>query len=156
MKTFRDLDQIFKMTVKWEQEIKDLYDIAAYGVKNEQSKELVNFLKKNQNAHMEILNNLNLKDYGSIEYVQFSFGLHVAEEIPVHTITKDTPPLEIFKNVLKYEKKVKDFYTKVAVELVSENQTELFDSLAQFKENQIEYINNFIKRNYTDIETGQN
>ncbi len=73
MKTFRDLDQIFKMTVKWEQEIKDLYDIAAYGVKNEKSKDLVTFIKKNQKAHMEILNNLNLKDYGSIEYVQFSF-----------------------------------------------------------------------------------
>ncbi len=156
MKTFRDLDQIFKMTVKWEQEIKDLYDIAAFGVKNEQSKELVNFLKKNQNAHMEILNNLNLKDYGSIEYVQFSFGLHVADEIPVHKISKDSPPLEIFENVLKYEEKVKDFYAKVAVELVSESQTELFESLAQFKENQVEYIRNFIKHNYTDSKTGQN
>jgi len=154
MKTFRDLDQIFKMTVKWEQEIKDLYDIAAYSVKNEESKELVNFLKKNQNAHMEILNNLHLKDYGSIEYVQFSFGLHVADEIPVHKISKDTPPLEIFEYVLKYEEKLKDFYSKVAVELVSESQTELFESLTQFKENQVEYINNFIKRNFTDNKTG--
>jgi dsDNA-binding SOS-regulon protein len=155
MKTFRDLDQIFKMTVKWEQEIKDLYDIAAYGVKNEQSKELVIFLKKNQNAHMEILNNLKLKDYGSIEYVQFSFGLHVADEIPVHTITKETPPLEIFENVLKYEEKLNDFYAKVALELVSESQTELFESLAQFKENQVEYIRNYINRNYSDSKTGQ-
>ena len=151
MKTFRDLDQIFKMTVKWEQEIKDLYDIAAYGVKNEQSKDLVDFLKKNQQAHMGILNNLNLKDYGSVEYVQFAKDSHVEDEIPVHTINKDTPPLEIFRNVIKYEEKLKNFYTKIAGALVSENQTELFESLAQSKENQVEYINNFIKRNYTDI-----
>ena len=80
MQTFRDLDQIFKMTVKWEQEIKDLYDIAAYGVKNKQSKELVSFLKQNQKAHMEVLNNLNLKDYGPIEWIQFAEDSHTETE----------------------------------------------------------------------------
>ncbi len=154
MRTFRDLDQIFKMTLKWEQEIMDLYEIAAYGLKNEQSKELINCLKKNQHAHLEILNNMDLKDYGSIEFVQFSFGLHVEDEIPVHKISKDTPPLDIFRNVIKYEEKLKDFYTKVSVKLVSDSQTELFESLAQFKENLVEYINNFIKRNYDDSEIG--
>jgi rubrerythrin len=153
MKTFRDLDQIFKMTVKWEQEIKDLYDIAAYGVKNEQSKELVNFLKKNQQTHMKILNNLNLKDYGSVEWVQFAKDSHVKDEIPVHAISKNTPPLEIFENVIKYEEKLKKFYAKIAGALASESQTELFESLAQFKENQVEYIRNFIKRNYEDVLT---
>ncbi len=148
MKTFRDLDQIFGMTLKWEQEIMDLYEIAAYGVKNEQSREFINFLKKNQRAHLEILNKINLRDYGSIEFVQFSFGLHVADEIPVHKINKDTPPLEIFRNVIKYEEKLRDFYLKVSAALVSDSQTELFESLAQFKENLVEHINNFIKRNY--------
>jgi rubrerythrin len=142
------------MTVKWEQEIKDLYDIAAYGVKNEQSKELVSFLKQNQQTHMEVLNNLNLKDYGPIEWVQFAEDNHAEAEIPVQTIGKDTPPLEIFRNVIKYEEKLKDFYAKVSGALVSENQTELFESLAQFKENQVDYISNFIKRNYTDDVTG--
>ena len=150
MQTFRDLDQIFKMTINWEQEIKDLYDIAVYGVKNEQSKELVNFLKQNQQKHMEVLNNLNLNDYGPIEWVQFAEDSHTEAEIPVHTIGKNTPPLEIFRNVIRYEEKLKNFYAKVAVELVSESQTELFESLAQFKENQVEYIDNFIKRNYVD------
>ena len=154
MQTFRDLDQIFKMTINWEQEIKDLYDIAAYGVKNEQSKELVNFLKQNQQKHMKVLNNLNLNDYGSIEYVQFAKDSHVEDEIPVHAINKDTPPLEIFRNVIKYEEKLNNFYAKIAGALVSESQTELFESLAQFKENQVEYIKNFIKRNYEDSEIG--
>ena len=91
MQTFRDLDQIFKMTINWEQEIKDLYDIAVYGVKNEQSKELVNFLKQNQQKHMKVLNNLNLNDYGPIEWVQFAEDSHTEAEIPVHTIGKNTP-----------------------------------------------------------------
>lgn len=156
MQTFQDLDQIFKTTVKWEQGIKDLYDIAAYGVKNEKSKELISFLKQNQQAQMKVLNNLNLSDYGSVEWVQFAKDSHVESEIPVHSIRKDTPPLEIFRKVIKYEEKLKGFYTKVAGALVSENQAELFESLAQFKENQVEHIENFIKRNYEDAVIGDN
>ena len=153
MQTFRDLDQLFKTTVKWEQEIKDLYDIATYGVKNEQSKELVSFLKQNQQKHLEVLKNLKLKDYGPIEWVQFAEDSHAEAEIPVHTIGKDTPPLEIFRNVLRYEEKLKDYYMKVAKALVSESQTDLFESLSQFKENQVEMISNFIDRNYMDVKT---
>jgi len=150
MQTFQNLDQIFKMTLKWEQEIKDLYDIAAYGVKNEQSKELVSFLKQNQQNHLEVLKNLKLKDYGPIEWVQFAEDNHAEDEIPVQTIGKDTSPLEIFENVLKYEEKLKNFYMKVAKALVSESQTDLFESLSQFTENQVGMIRNFINRNYPD------
>ena len=148
MQTFQDLDQIFKMTLKWEQEIKDLYDIAGYGVKNEQSKELVRFLKQNQQEHLEVLKNLKLKDHGPIEWVQFADDNNAQSEIPVRTIGKNTSPQEIFRNVLKYEVKLKDFYMKVAKALVSESQTDLFESLSQFTENQIERIRNFINQNY--------
>ncbi|MDA3938939.1 MAG: hypothetical protein PF693_06485 [Spirochaetia bacterium] len=150
MKTFRDLEQVFKLTLKWEQEILDLYDIASYGVKNEQSKELVVFLKQNHQKHFEVLKNLNLKDYGHISWMQFTDDKSIESEIPVRSIDKNSPPLEIFENVVKYEEKLKNFYLGRAKSLVSESQKALFESLFHFKVNQVDRIRNFIKKNFAE------
>lgn len=153
MLSFKKLDDILGTTIKWEQQMSDLYDVAEFGLKTKEAKELLAFLKDSHKKHLEILQNLNVNDYGPDEWIKFTAEFGVLHQIPQHQITRDSTVDEIFVQVTSYEESLQSVYQRVSEHTVSESQTELFSSLAQMKENQLAAIRNF-KESYFNPNLG--
>ncbi len=148
MLAYKELDDVLKLTIKWEEELKDLYDVALYGIRDTKSKELISFLHKKQTSNLEILEKLDIRDYGPVEWLKFAADYHIEDLIPAHDLTKDSRAEDIFQKINLYESKLKDFYIEIADLLVSERQQELFTSLSVFKNSQIEALSNFMKHHF--------
>jgi len=153
MLSFKKLEDILETTIKWELQMRDLYDVAELGLKTSDSKELLVFLKKSHQKHLKILQNLNIHDYGPDEWIKFTADFGVLYQIPQHQITKNSTVEEIFVKVESYEESLQSVYKRVSEHTVSENQTELFSSLALMKENQLSAIKNF-KESYFNPNLG--
>jgi len=143
MLSFKKLEDILATTIKWELQMRDLYDVAEIGLKTRDSKELLGFLKESHQKHLKILQNLNINDYGPDEWIKFTADFGVLSQIPQHQITRDSTVEDIFVKVESYEESLKSLYERVSEHTVSETQTELFFSLALMKENQLSAIRNF-------------
>lgn len=145
MISFTKLEDILGTTIQWEEQMKDLYDVAELGLKTSESKELLAFLKETHQKNLKILLNLKIKDYGPDEWIKFTADFGVLQQIPQHQITKDSTVEEIFIKVRSYEESLQSVYQRVSEHTVSASQTELFLSLALMKENQLSAIINFME-----------
>jgi rubrerythrin len=145
MLSFKKLEEILGTTVTWEQQMKDLYDVAELGLKTEESKKLLAFLKESHQKHLKVLLHLNVNDYGPDEWIKFTADFGVIHQIPQHQITRDSTAEEIFNKVKSYEESLQSVYQRVSEHTVSESQTELFSSLALMKGNQLSAIKNFME-----------
>lgn len=140
MLAFRELKDILNRTIGWERELDDLLDVAAFGLKQPESKTLVENLKKRQEEILEVLTGIKIENFGPAAWVKFSGDLKREELIPKKRINRDSPPDEILAYVREYEEALRDFYTRVADIITTESQRDLFRSLAQLKTYQIERL----------------
>lgn len=145
MFAFKDLQSLLDISVKWEKELKDLYDVAELGIKSGKSRELVQFLLGKQTKILDILTDLDVNKYGGDEFVKYTPEDHTEKLIPHHEIKRDSEPDEIIRLIKNYEDKLRGYYRDIADNLVSENQKELFQSLVTLKDVQLEALNNFIR-----------
>ena len=140
MIAFKDLGEVIEMTVKWEDKLKDFYDVAEYALQNEKSKKTVQTLRERHVKKLEILRGVDPSSHGRTEWVRYAPSYKDADLIPVGKIRRDAEPQAIFDHLLDYESKLKSIYSSIANNLISRNQKELFESLVLFKEEQIEEI----------------
>ena len=149
MIAFKDLSEILKITVRWENKLKDFYDVAEYGLKNEKSKKTVQMLRGKLVDKLQILKGVNLNSFGKTEWVRYAPSYKDEDLIPVGKIHRDTEPAVIFEHLLDYEGKLKSIYSSIANNLISRDQKDLFESLVRFKEEQIEEIRHLSKETRT-------
>jgi hypothetical protein len=140
MIAFKDLSEILKITVRWENKLKDFYDVAEYALKNDKSKKTVQMLREKLADKLEILKGVNLNSFGKTEWVRYAPSYKDDDLIPIGKIHRDAEPAVIFEHLLDYESKLKSIYSSIANNLISRDQKELFESLVLFKEEQIEEI----------------
>ncbi len=145
MIAYKNLQEVLDRTVQWERKLNDLYDVARIGVKKEESKKLVSFLKDRQDANLEVLEGIDIKNYGPGEWLQFAGDYREEDLIPSRGIHRDSTPEQILGTILEYEEKLKSFYASIADHVTSESQKDLFDSLKRFKEEQTNRIKNFVR-----------
>lgn len=146
MFAFKDLQSLLDISIKWEKQLKDLYDVAEIGIRKEKSKELIQYLLKKQTAILDVLINIDVNKYGRGEFIKFTPEDHTEELIPQHEITGNTEPDRIISLIKTYESRLKHFYMDISDQLVSTNQKELFDSLVTLKEAQLEALDNYIRQ----------
>ena len=140
---YRDLQDILNLTVGWERELKDLYDVAAVALRDEKSRKVVALLRDRLITNLQILENVQVEKYGKTEWVRYSLEIRTDDLIPKTKLKKDSTPKQIFEHILECEEKVKDFYSTIRDLLVSTDQRELLDSLVAFKVGQIIDIKNY-------------
>jgi rubrerythrin len=145
MISFKKLEDILATTIEWEEQMKDLYDVAELGVNTKEANKLLLFLIESHSKHLNILSNLRIKDYGPDEWINFTADFGVLRQIPQHQITRESSAEEIFSKVRSYEEAMESLYKRVSEHTISESQTELFLSLALMKKNQISAISNFME-----------
>ncbi len=137
MIAFKNLKDILDITIKWENKLKDFYDVSELALRNIESKEVVTTLRQNHVKNLEILKNINVSNYGKTEWVRYAPDYKEEELIPIRKITRDSNPEQIFTQILEYEIKLREFYSSILNNLVTRKQKELFDSLVKFKDEQI-------------------
>jgi len=142
---YRDLQDILNLTVGWEKELKDLYDVAEVALRDEKSRKVVALLRDKLVKNLQVLESVQVERYGKTERVRYSFDLRSEDLIPKTKLKKDSTPKEIFERILECEEKVKDFYANVRDLLVSSDQQELIGSLVTFKTGQIIDIKNYME-----------
>ena len=135
--SFKDLKDILSITIKWESKLKDFYDVAEFALSSDESKKVVSGLRTNLLKNLNVLKNINLKNYGKTEWVRYASSYKDEELIPIRKVTRDSTPEEIFSQILEYQTKLKEFYSMIVSKLISVKQKELFESLVTFKDEQI-------------------
>ena len=140
MLAFKELDDILDRTIGWERELDDLLDVAAIGLKNEESKRLVSTLKKRQEEILEVLTGINVESFGPVQWVRYSGDLKRDELIPKKKISRDSAPDEILSRVREYEEALRNFYERLADVLSANAQKDLFLALVRLKDSQIERL----------------
>jgi len=145
MLSFKKLEDILEITIKWEMQMSDLYDVAELGLKEKEAKELLFFLKESHQKNLKIIRKLDVNNYGPDEWIKFTADFGVFHQIPQHQITRNSTAEDIFAKVSLYEDSLQSVYKRVSEHTVSESQTELFASLAIMKGNQLSAIGNFME-----------
>jgi ferritin len=140
MIAFKDLGEVLKITLKWEHKLKDFYDVAEYALKSTESKKTVQMLRDRLTQRLEILKGVDMKSFGKTEWIRYAPAYRDEDLIPIGKIRRDTAAAEIFDHLLDYESKLKNTYSSIANNLISRTQKDLFESLAAFKDEQIEEI----------------
>ena len=140
MIAFKSLSEILQTMIRWEDKLKDFYDVAEYALRNEKSRNTVRALRERHQNKLEILRDVDPSSHGKTEWVRYAPSYRDEDLIPVGKIHRDAQPEEIFEHLLDYEGKLKNIYSSVAANLISRSQKELFESLVLFKEEQIEEI----------------
>ncbi len=145
MISFKNLFEILKKSIEWEQNLYDLYEVAEIGVKNEESKSVISELLKKQKVKLDILKNIDPKAFSLDKWVRYVSDYKDDELIPKKEIKSDSTPKEILKLIFEYEEKIKTFYSSILRVLDTEKQQELFKSLVTFKENQMASLKSIIE-----------
>jgi hypothetical protein len=145
MIAFKDLGEILEITIGWEKKLKDFYDVAEYAMASEESKEVIRLLREKLLEKLEILDNIDVAGFGRTEWVRYASDYRDDELIPIGKIRRGAAPYEIFAHLLDYEEKLKGIYAGIARNLISRSQKELFESLARFKEEQIEEVRHLME-----------
>lgn len=140
MIAFKSLSEILQTMIRWEDKLKDFYDVAEYALQNEESKKTVQTLRERHQNKLQILREVDPSSHGKTEWVRYAPSYRDEDLIPVGRFHRDAEPEEIFEHLLDYEGKLKSIYSSIATNLVSRSQKELFESLVLFKEEQIEEI----------------
>jgi hypothetical protein len=142
---FKNLQEILDLTVKWEDRLKDFYDVAEFALWNEESKRVVALLRSNHEDRLNVIRNLNIEKYGRMEWVRYAPTYRDDDLIPAKTMPRNADPERVLTEIQQYEKKLMEFYRNISDRLVTEKQKDLFESLAQFKEEQLQDVNALIK-----------
>jgi len=140
MISFSDLKGVLAATVRWEQKLKDFYDVAEFAMKSRESKEAVVRLRENHMERLSVLENVDVARFGSSEWIRFAPAYDDEDIVPVHGISRDSTPSQVVDRIVSCEKNLRDFYAAVATHLISRDQKDLFASLVTFKDNQIAQI----------------
>ncbi len=145
MVVFQDLKSLLKIIIRWENKLKDFYDVAEIALRSKESKNVIVLLRKNHVNNLQIIQDTHLKDYGKNEIIRNVPDYHDRELIPIGKIKRDSSPKDIVKYILEYEEKLREFYAKISENIITRNQKDLFDSLVTFKKRQIFEIKQFIE-----------
>ncbi len=137
MIAFKDLNEILRMTITWEKQLKDFYDVAEYAIKDPKAKGMVRLLRERLLEKLEILEGVDVSRFGKTEWVRYAPSYRDEELNPAGRIGRDSRPQEILEHMVEYEEKLKTIYSAISNNLISRAQKELFDSLVLFKEEQI-------------------
>ena len=113
MISFKDLKDILNLTINWEVKLKDFYDVAEFALSNEESKKVISGLRSNLTKNLDVLKNIDLKNYGKTEWVRYASDYRDDELIPIKKVSRDSAPEEIFSQILEYQTKLKDFYLMI-------------------------------------------
>lgn len=132
----------------WERKLKDFYDVAEVALQKDSSKETVKLLKGKLLQKLQILEGIKIERFGKTEWIRYVSDLKDEDIIPKGRIRRDSSPVEIFTHLLDYHVRLKRVYGAISDSLITRNQKELFESLALFKEEQIQEIKR-LKDNYT-------
>lgn len=151
MYVYKDLQSLLDVSVKWEKELKDLYDVAQLGVLHKKSKELIQFLLTKQTRILEVLVNIDVNNFGGDEFIKYTPEDHTEKLIPSQDLHKASEPDEIINLIKTYESRLKTYYEDIADHLVSMSQKELFQSLVTLKDVQLEALNNFIREHINQV-----
>ena len=146
MIAYKNLKDILDLTIRWEKKLKDFYDVAEQAFLNKDSKKAVEVLRDNLLRRLEVLQNINFEDFGKTEWIRYAADYKEDELIPIKRVSRNSEPKNIFKQILEYEVKLRDFYSGIAQNLITAKQKELFQSLASFKDEQIFEISRFMER----------
>ena len=134
---YEDLQEILNLTVGWEKDLKDLYDVAEVALRDERSRKAVALLRDRLVRNLKVLEAVDVQKFGKTEWVRYSLDFRTEDIIPKTRLRKDSPPREVFERILECEEKLRDFYSTIRDLLVSREQGELFDSLVAFQVAQI-------------------
>jgi hypothetical protein len=140
MANYKDLAEIVRMAVRIEKKMKDFYDVAEYAVHSPESKAAIAVIKSKLAEKLAILETVSPEKYGTLEWLKFAPPLEEKDVVPKNRITRASSPMDIFMQVLASEEKLKEYYTKVSAQVTARSQKELFDSLASFKNEQVEEV----------------
>ena len=151
MIAFKNLKDILKVSINWEKELNDLYDVAELGLANPRSREVIAELKARHEEKLQVLMNLDVEKYGLNEWIRFASSFKDDEVIPKGRINRNSSPGEIFSFLKEGMEKMKNFYSSLESVLATRKQQELFSSLVMFKALQMEEIGN-LQANVTPAE----
>lgn len=137
MVVFQDLNSLLEIIIKWENKLKDFYDVAEIALKSKESKNVIVVLRENHVNNLQIIKDIHVEDYGKNEIIRNVPDYHDKELIPIGKIKRYSTPKDIVKYILEYEEKLREFYASISENIITRNQKELFDSLVIFKGRQI-------------------
>ncbi len=140
MSSFKDLGEIVRIAVKIEKKLSDFYDVAGFAVQSADSKGAIAVIKARLADQLSILESVSPAKYGTLEWLKFPPPLEEQTVIPKNKITRTSSPGEIFSQLMLSEEMLRDFYSKVASQVVSASQKDLFESLVVFKNNQLDGV----------------
>jgi len=135
MIAFKDIREVLRITLEWENSLKDFYDVAEFALKSEAAKKAVRLLREKLMEKLAILE--GVKFAGKTEWIRFALDYKLEDLIPKGKIHRTASAREIFEHLVDYEEKLANVYSRIAETLISRDQKELFASLARFKEEQV-------------------
>ena len=136
MIAFKDLKEVLRITLEWEANLKDFYDVAEFALKSEAAKNAVRLLRDRLQEKLTVLKGVKTEDYGKTEWIRFTLDYKMQDLIPRGTIDRSASAADIFAHLIDYEDKLASIYGRIAETLVSRGHKELFESLARFKNEQ--------------------
>jgi hypothetical protein len=134
MIAYKNLKEILGITLRWEQDLKDFYDVAEYALKSEASKKVVRLLRAKLEEKLAVLRGVKAEEFGKSEWIRFSLDYQPEEIAP--KLGRDAEAGQIFRHLQDFLGKLAGGYARIAETLVSRGQKELFESLARFKDEQ--------------------
>lgn len=146
MIAFKNVDEILAMSLTWEQKLKDFYDVAEVAMGRTESRKIIILLRDKLVEKLAVLRSVDPARYGTSEWVRYAADFSEKDLISAGTIRRDSSPEEVFSHIVAYQKRLQEFYSRIAENLVGRNQKELFESLATFKGEQIEELGRVMKQ----------
>ena len=138
MVVFKDLKSLMDIVMKWENDLKDFYDVAEIALKrNRKSMAIVSLLKEDHISNFNIIKDIRVENFGKDEWIKYVPDHRAKDLIPIRKINKGSTPKEILTHILDYEEKIRDFYSSISKKIITRDEKELFDSLVKFKDRQI-------------------
>lgn len=137
---FQALKEIYAKSMQREEMLSDLYDVAELGLRQPESREVVQALQREHKDKLKILERVNVADFGHAEWVKYPPEIDDDEMVPRREIKRDTPPAEILRLILGFEEKQAAFYRALHDGLSVSDEKDLFESLVVFKRNQADSV----------------
>lgn len=130
---YKSGEEIIKMALSWESKLSDYYEVAAYAVKNEKSREILRLLKNSLAERMEIIRRLGPECFERIEWIKNLPDQDGGMKIFLEGITRSSMPEDIFNHLLKFEERLRDFYKEIMENLKEGPGREFYENLYKFK-----------------------
>jgi hypothetical protein len=142
---YNDLKDILSRSTLWEQELKDLMDVTVLALRDEQCKKILQFLTDDLDKNLAVIKKINPGEFNGAEWIKFPDRYQTEDLVPKKALSRDATKEEIFKLILEYEEKLRDFYDSIQHTAAYAGHKDLFHSLYQFKIRQIIEIKKFIR-----------